>query len=64
MQMIWRIINHTIIALIPYAILIVKIIYTNHIVPMEWLVHQQRVILEDETGYNSTFEKSGAKFLF
>jgi hypothetical protein len=64
MQMIWRITSHIIIALIPYAILIVKIIYTNRIVHMEWLVHQQRVILEDEIGYNSTFEKSGAKFHF
>ena len=28
---------------------------------MEWLVHQQQVILEDEIGYNTTFLKGSAK---
>jgi len=64
MQMIWRITSHIITAIIHYATLIVKIIYTNRIVRMEWLVHRQLVILEEEIGYNSTFEKSGAKFHF
>jgi len=61
MQMIWHTTSHIITALIHYAILIVKIIYINLIVHMEWLAHRQLVILEEEIGYNATFKKGSAK---